>query len=134
MTTEEEEVKLEDVKGAFGQSLLRNAAKIKQDRAITILMSSERVYRRKVEDLQDKIRALSTARSGALDLSPTDINSLVLASDFDSDEFYAQDRKYTMAIREAKVELEEMKARYEFLFGLFKTTSSPLVAVEADKH
>ncbi len=131
MNTDEAEVKLEDVKGAFGLSLLRNGAKIKQDRAITILMSSERYYRRKVEDLVDKIRDLQTARSGALDLSPTDINSLVLASDFDSAEFYAEDRKFTLAIREARVELEEMRARYEFLFGPFTTAGSPLATVPA---
>lgn len=122
---------LDQAKGAFGMSLLRNASKIKEDRAITILRSAERFYRRKVEDLSDKISDLETARSAALDLSPTDINSLVLASDFKSDEFYANDRKFTMAIREAKVELEEMKTRYEFLFGPFATSSATAVAAEA---
>lgn len=121
---------LDQAKGAFGMSLLRNASKIKEDRAITILRSAERYYRRKVEDLSDKISDLDTARSAALDLSPTDINSLVLASDFKSDEFYANDRKFTMAIREAKVELEEMKARYEFLFGPFVTGSATAVAAD----
>lgn len=123
---------LEQVKGAFGASLLRNASKIKEDRAITILRSAERFYRRKVEDLSDKISDLETARSAALDLSPTDINSLVLASDFKSDEFYGNDRKFTMSIRETRVELEEMRARYEFLFGPFITNAAVVADAKSE--
>lgn len=124
---------LEQVKGAFGLSLLRNASKIKEDRAITILRSAERFYRRKVEDLSDKISDLETARAAALDLSPTDINSLVLASDFKSDEFYTSDRKFSISIRETQIELDVMKARYEFLFGPFVTSAAAVATDEKTK-
>jgi|SRR5882672_8673563 len=117
---------LKDLKGAFTESLLRNASKIKEDRAITILRSAERLYRRKVEDIQAEIDDLETGRQAQLDLSPTDINSLVLASDFKSEDFYETDMKLTLKMREAKIRLEEAKARYQYLFG----TAQPVEATE----
>lgn len=108
---------LKNVSGAFGASLLRNASKIKEERALTILRNGEKYFRRKVEDLTDRIGNLEVERQALLDMSPTDINSLVLATDFKADEFYDTERKLTMQIREARVELEEMQTRYEFLFG-----------------
>lgn len=108
---------LKTQKGAFATSLLRNASKIKEDRALAILRNGEKYFRRKVEDIQDRITNLETERDSLLDMSPTDINSLVLATDFKSDEFYEIIRKLTLNIREAKVELEEMKKQYEYLFG-----------------
>lgn len=111
---------LKQVPGAFAGSLLRNASKIKEDRALTILRNAEKYFRRKVEDLTDRIGNLEVERQAQLDLSPTDINSLVLATDFKADEFYDTDRKLTMEIRTCKVELEEMQERYNFLFGSVK--------------
>lgn len=111
---------LKQVGGAFAGSLLRNASKIKEDRALTILRNAEKYFRRKVEDLTDRIGNLEVERQALLDMSPTDINSLVLATDFKADEFYDTERKLTMQIRECKVELEEMQRRYEYLFGAQK--------------
>lgn len=108
---------LKNATGAFAASLLRNASKIKEDRAIAIYRSAERVYRRKVEDLQAEIDDLQTSRLSLIDLSPTDINSLVLATDFKSDDFYEKDMRITLDIRERKIRLDEAKARYEELFG-----------------
>lgn len=103
--------------GAFGASLLRNAGKIKADRAESIIRSAERVYRRKIEDIQAEIDDLETGRTALLDMSPTDINSLVLASDFKAEDFYKTDSSLTLQIREAKIRLEEGQKRYAFLFG-----------------
>jgi hypothetical protein len=118
---------LKQVGGAFASSLLRNASKIKEDRALTILRNAEKYFRRKVEDITDRIGNLEVERAAQLDLSPTDINSLVLATDFKADAFFDTDRKLTMQIRECKVELEEMQARYEFLFGIQKPIPASVV-------
>jgi hypothetical protein len=112
---------LKKVPGALAASLLRNSSKIKEDRALAIVRTAEKYFRRKVEDIQDRITNSITERDNLLDLSPTDINSLVLATDFKADQFYDSVRRITLAIREAKVELEEMQAQYENLFGAKQT-------------
>lgn len=116
---------LKKAKGAFAGSLLRNASKIKEDRAITIQRNAERFYKRKVEDIEAEIQDLETERASQLDMSPTDINSLVLASDFKAEQFFETDMKLTLKIREAKIRLEEAKDRYNYLF------SEPTPAVAA---
>lgn len=103
--------------GAFGASLARNASKIKEDRAIAILRNGEKYFRRKVEDITDRISNLETERDSLLDMSPNDINSLVMATDFKAEEFYETEKRLTLQIREARVELEEMQTRYKHLFG-----------------
>jgi len=108
---------LKNIKGSFGASLLRNASKIKEDRAIQLYRSAERFYRRQVEDLQASIDDLETSRLSLIDLSPNDVNSLVLATDFESDKFYAKDLKITLEIREKRIILEEANKRYLELFG-----------------
>lgn len=108
---------LKSIKGSFGASLLRNASKIKEERALALWRSAERVYRRKVEDLQASIDDLTTNRLSLIDLSPNDVNSLVLATDFKSDDFYDKDMAITLEIREKNIRLVEAKARYAELFG-----------------
>jgi len=116
---------LKKAQGAFANSLLRNSSKIKEDRAITIFRNAERYYKRKVEDIEAEIQDLETERDSQLDLSPTDINSLVLASDFKSDQFFETDLKLTLKIREARIRLEEAKNRYAFLFsGVAESTAT----------
>jgi hypothetical protein len=115
---------LQKATGAFAASLLRNASKIKEDRALAIYRSAERVYRRKVEDLQAEIEDLKTSRLSLIDLSPTDINSLVLATDFKSDDFFEKDMRITLEIREKQIRLDAAAARYEELFG----AKSPAIA------
>jgi len=52
-----------------------------------------------------------------LDLSPTNAQSLVLASDFDSNAYIAKDIEIGVKIRNAEIKLEIAKARYGYLFG-----------------
>jgi hypothetical protein len=119
---------LKEQSGAFASSLLRNASKIKEDRALAILRNGEKHFRRQVEDIQDRIANLQSERDALLDMSPTDINSLVLASDFKAEEFYNTIRKITLSIREARVELEEMQAQYQWLFGVAEATEKETVS------
>jgi len=52
-----------------------------------------------------------------LDLSPKDANSLILASDFDSNSYTKKDIEIGVKIRNAEITLEIAKNRYEYLFG-----------------
>jgi len=107
---------INDLNGAFVGSLVRNNTKIKNDRAIAISEEAQIKYKRKVEDLEIKIKQMRRDRENMLDMSPTDANSLVMASDFDGDAFVAKDLKLGVDIRNMEIQLEIAKDRYEYLF------------------
>lgn len=107
---------LNDVKGAFVGSLVRNNKKIREDRAIAIAEEADMKYKRKVEDLQIKIKQMKRERDNMLDMSPTSADSLVMASDFDGDQFVGKDLKLGVDIRNLEIQLEVAEARYKFLF------------------
>ena len=112
---------LKTTPGALAQSLLRNASKIKEDRALAILRVAERYYKRRIEDLKDKIVDLEAVRENRLDMSPDDINTLKVASNFDAEKFFVEDEKDTLIIRETRIRLEELESRYNYLFGAVRT-------------
>jgi hypothetical protein len=107
----------EVVAGAFFESLRRNNAKIKADRAAAISEDTELVYKRQIEDLQIAIKRMKRDQDNMLDLSPTDARSLVLAADFDCDEYVKADLDIGVKIRNTEIKLEIAQKRYEFLFG-----------------
>mgnify|MGYP003553588252 CR=1 FL=1 len=107
---------LAEMKGAFVGSLVRNNKKIREDRAIAIAESAEMMFKRKVEDTQLKLKQMKRDRDAMLDLSPTDANSLVLASDFKADEFVEKDIKLGIDIRNLEIMLEVAEKRYAHLF------------------
>ena len=106
--------------GAFMTTLTRNNKKIREDRAISISEDAELIYKRKVEDLETQIKRKKRDRDGMLDLSPTSADSLVLASDFNAENFVAKDLALGIEIRNLEIALEIAKARYEYLFGTRK--------------
>lgn len=105
------------VEGAFVASLKRNNSKIREDRATAISEDAQVMYRRRVEDLEVLIKRLRRDRESMLDLSPTDANSLKLASDFNSEEFVTKDIELGVKIRNVEIQLEIAKTRYAYLFG-----------------
>lgn len=107
---------LAEMKGAFVGSLVRNNKKIRDDRAIAIAESAEMLYKRKVEDMNLQIKQLRRDREAMLDLSPTDAQSLVLASDFDAQKFVEKDIQLGTAIRNLEITLEIAQTRYTHLF------------------
>ena len=109
-------INLSDMKGAFVGSLVRNNKKIREDRAIAIAESADMLYKRKIEDTDIQIKQLKRDREAMLDLSPTDAQSLVLASDFDAIKFVEKDLQLGTAIRNLEITLEIAKARYNHLF------------------
>lgn len=108
---------LNQMKGAFVGSLVRNNKKIREDRAIAIAEAAQMLYKREVEDTELKIKQLRRERDNMLDLSPTTTDSLVLASDFDEKAFVTKDISLGIQIRNLEITLEIAKTRYIHLFG-----------------
>jgi len=105
------------VQGAFMESLKRNNRKIRDDRAAAIGEDTQLIYKRSMEDLQLSIKKMEREQENMLDLSPTDAQSLVLASDFDSTAYVDKDIDLGVKIRNAGIKLEVAERRYNHLFG-----------------
>jgi len=103
--------------GAFIVSLKRNNSKIRADRAQAIGEDAQLVYKRSIEDLEMSIKKMKRDQENMLDMSPTSADSLVLASDFNAQNFTAKDIELGVKIRNAEITLEIAKKRYIYLFG-----------------
>lgn len=113
--------------GAFVASLKRNNRKIRDDRAQSIAEDTQLAYRRRVEDIELNIRRMQRSRENALDLSPSDAHSLVVAKDFDSAKFVEEDLALGVKIRNEEIRLEIAIRQYEFLFGPYTSTNTSIV-------
>lgn len=105
-----------ELKPRFIESLQRNNNQIREDRARTIGEDSEQIYRRKVEDIELKIKRLEREQEGLIDISPLDRNSLIFA-DFNPEVFVQKDMELSLTIRNLKIQLEVTQKRFEHLFG-----------------
>lgn len=105
-----------EVKGAFVDSLKRNNAKIREDRAASIAEDAELIYKREVEDLNQQIRKLKRERDNMLDLSPGTTVSLIPAADFNAKEFAARDIEIGVKLRNLEITHEIAVKRYNELF------------------
>ena len=103
--------------GALIGSLTRNSGQVKRDRAEIIDRSAGRYYKRKLEDLQAELEELEAGREAQLDMSPSDINKIVTAAEFQSKEWCEKDFDYTLRIREIKIRIDACKERIDYLFG-----------------
>lgn len=107
---------LDQLSGAFVESLKRNNKKIRDDRALAIAEDTQMIYKREIEDITLQIKKMRRERENMLDLSPTDAQSLVLASQFDAKKFVADDIDLAVSIRLAEIKLELAQKRYNQLF------------------
>lgn len=105
-----------ELKPRFIDALRRNNDQIREDRAKTIGEDSELIYRRRVEDIDLKIKRLEREQEGLIDISPLDKNSLTFA-DFNPEAFVQKDIELSLIIRNLNIQLEVAKKRYEYLFG-----------------
>lgn len=105
------------ISGAFMSSLKRNNRQIRNDRALAIAEDTELIYKRSIEDLEVSIKRMIREQENMLDLSPTNAQSLVLASDFDSQSYVNKDIELGVKIRNTSIRLEIAKKRYAYLFG-----------------
>lgn len=108
---------VKDIKGAFQQSLYRNNKQIRQDRADSIIETAQMQYKRAVEDLSIRIKQAKRDLEGLLDLSPTNTQSLVLASDFDAAKFVMKDQEIRLTIYNDEIKLKVLLKAYLELFG-----------------
>lgn len=109
---------MEDLtQGAFIASLKRNNKQIRDDRATAIAEDTQLIFKREIEDLQINIKRMKRERDNMLDLSPTNAQSLVLASDFDSKTYVEKDLELGIKIRNAEIKMEIAQERYALLFG-----------------
>jgi len=106
-----------EMSGAFFGSLKRNNKQIRDDRALAIAEDTELVYKRKIEDLETSLKRMKREQENMLDLSPTNAQSLILASDFDSNKYSDKDIELGVKIRNTEITLEIAKKRYEYLFS-----------------
>lgn len=104
------------MKGKFFTNLKRSNKQIKSDRALSIAEDAEMAYKRRVEDLEREIKRVNRDRANMLDLSAKDANSLIVASDFNADEFVRKDIELGLKLRELNIRLEVAKASYKNLF------------------
>ena len=107
----------EVIPGAFVDSLKRNNKQIRSDRADAIAEDAQVIFRRAVEDLQISIGKMKRERENTLDLSPEHAQSLILASDFNAQEYCSRDIELGVKIRNAEIKLEIAQNRYNYLFG-----------------
>ena len=106
-----------ETQGAFAASLKRNNRQIRDDRAQAIVEDTMLLFKRKIEDIQLGITRIKRERDNMLDLSPTNAQSLMLASDFDAEGYVKKEEDLAIKIRNEEIKLEKMKERYDFLFG-----------------
>ncbi|MDP5231195.1 MAG: hypothetical protein NWQ38_12455 [Cellulophaga sp.] len=106
----------DDLKPRFIESLKRNNDQIREDRAKTIGADSELIYKRRIEDIDLRIKRLEREQDGLIDISPLDKNSLTFA-DFQPEEFVKKDMELSYTIRNLKIQLEVSIKRFEYLFG-----------------
>lgn len=117
MTDIAEKTDEQPVEGAFLQSLKRNNVKIKADRAEAIGEIAELKYKRMIEDLEVSVKQMKRDQENMLDMSPINAMDLMVASDFNADEYVSKDIKLGVDIRNAEIKLDIAKARYAYLFG-----------------
>ena len=111
--SEEQKPKTE---GAFIASLKRNNREIRDDRAAAIAEDAQVMYRRSVEDLELQLNRMNRDRENMLDMSPDNVFSLKLASDFKADLFVAKDIELGVNIRNTEIQLEIARRQYKHLF------------------
>lgn len=101
----------------FGLSLKRNNSQIKKDRADEITRSTFIKYKRAVEDLDEEIYRLITDRNNMLDLSPSSIQSLMPAKDFDAGRYLIEDIRLSKELREKTIIANVTRQRCNVLFN-----------------
>jgi hypothetical protein len=118
----------EITKGAFVQSLKRNNKEIKAARAEAIAEDLQLVYKRKVEDLELKLKNLRRNQENMLDLSPENTYSLKIANEFDANKWTEDHLELGVKIRETEIKLDIARKQYEYLFAGVQAVKTEEVA------
>lgn len=114
---EKENAELATGQGVFTAMLQRNNKQIRDDRAAAISDDAQLMYKRAIEDLEVEVKRIKRDRENMLDLSPANVQTLIIASDFKASEFAKKDLDLAVMIREKEIMLELARDRYKYLFG-----------------
>lgn len=103
----------------FQSDLMRNFKQLRDSKAASVITNCEKVYRRKIEDLVEKINQVANDRQDIInDLVPSGLgNTNVVPSDFNAEALYAKDIEFGKKERAARKELRIACDRYQHLFG-----------------
>lgn len=107
----------EDKVEALAGVLAKNTSAVKKDRAIEIAELIEVELKRKVEDLERKLKLSTRRTQSSLDLSPDNTYTIMKVKDFDPTEFVEEYVNLQLQIREIKVELNAARESYNTIFG-----------------
>lgn len=113
----DDEVKEKKTAGEFGTALKRSNKQIKDSRADSIIRKAQTKYKRTVEDLIETKTEMEAEREEMLDMSPTNSMNLVVASDFDPEDFIKKDLEIGVKLRNLDIKIDIAKERYKYLFG-----------------
>lgn len=103
--------------GFLRESLNRNSAQIKKDRAEIIHEDLQMVFSRSVEDTAKDLKRAKREITNMYDFSPTNSQSLVLVSDLDGELINQKDTALRLKVRELSILLEVKQEGYKTLFG-----------------
>lgn len=103
--------------GLFEASLKRNNKQIRDDRAEAIVRSGRLKYKRLIEDLEEELITLETDQTNMLDLSPENVTTLKVASDFNADDYARKDLEISRKIDKLNDDIKIAKNRFKVLFG-----------------
>lgn len=118
MEPDKPEQELNEMKGAFVQSLIRSNKDIKKDRALMIVESTEMFYKREIENRALKIKNMKRERETLIDaLSPGDKMTLKISPDYNPQGFVDKDHAIGVDIRNEEIELGLAQDRYNHLFN-----------------
>lgn len=106
-------------KNQFQSDLMRNFKALRDSKAANVITNCEKVYRRKIEDLVEKIKQVDIDRQDIInDLVPSGLgNTSVVPSDFNAEKLYEKDIEFGKRERAARKELRIACDRYQHLFG-----------------
>lgn len=104
--------------GKFGSMLKRNNKQLREDRGARIISATEKYYRRTIEDMEEKIANLKMDRENLLDINPSNTQTIINPSDFDSNAFVQKDIEIGKTIYNMEKVLEITRERYNDLFDV----------------
>ena len=108
---------VEVVEGAFFDALTRSGSKIRKARAASIGEDAQLTYKRTIENLELSIKRMRRDQEDMLDMSPDNVTSLIVATDFSAEGYVDKDIELGVKIRNAGIKLKIAQERYSYLFG-----------------
>ncbi len=102
--------------GKFGKLLMRSNTKLREDRGAQIVKATPPTHGRRIEDLQEILDNLKVDQDNMLDINPSNTQTIINPSDFESESFVDKDIEIGIKIRNIQIKLNVAQGRYNALF------------------